>query len=629
MNLTHGRIISAAMLVLSTAGSVASAADPAFVYRDSDSLTISVSTNLAAHLTSAGYAPTVSVDSGGLPALTGFKQVWDVRYLVALTGGDQASYLGYLQGGGTLFLMGENAGFATRNNTVLSFISAAGGGTLTFVSPNNNQTVQGSFATTPNSVPTVSYLGAGGFTNAGNGTCITKDGSNQCTAIAFGVGTLANASSGALISVLDVNFLDGTAGATFSAFIDNLIAYLAAQSAIAAGGPASGFVSVSNEITHGVATTLDQIAVAPTIDIQMAEAIGSLNSLSPEQRAVALNRLTPVANNALAKLGSASLDAGLSTVAGRLEAIRNSDDLSWAAPSSEKMILAAAGPMSGLLDQKELRHSVWGKIFGADTRQDAMDGFAGYKASTWGLTFGADTRLTEATLVGGALTYASTNLDQRDFLSGSGNDLDSYQATGYASQDFGAWYLEGMLAYGQQRYKSHRDTMISGVAAANYDGDMWAARIVAGLPLPFGEKMVVTPFASLEYNRMTQDGYQESGAGALDLRVDSNSAERVRSGLGVRLAGETDIGHSTVRPSIHIQWLHDFKNDGIATTANFTGGGAAFTTPGQKIADDSGNIGGSLLFVVAKNTAVSVNYDYEGSSGFRSQTGQLIAQMWF
>jgi outer membrane autotransporter protein len=616
------------LFALGIATSVASAAPTAFVEHATDGLSLDVNGNLVTHLTNAGY--TTTSNTGVLPTLTGFTQAWDLRYNTALSGGDQSSYLGYLQGGGTLFLMGENTGFATRNNTILSFIATAGGGTLTIPSnAANHQTVLGAIATTPNSVPSVDYLASGGFANAGTGTCITRDVSNACAAIAFGAGTLANASHGALISILDVNFLQTNAGANFSNFIDNLIAYLAAQSAIAAGGGASGFVSVSNETTHGVASVLDDLAVAPTIDVQMALAIGSLNALPSEQRATALKRLTPFANNALAVLGSGALEASLSTVAGRLEGIRNADTLAWADTGNEKMLLAAAEPMSGLLDQKELRHAVWGKIFGADTRQDAMDGFAGYKASTWGLTLGADTRVAEGTVVGAAFTYASTNLDQRDFMSGSGNDLDSYQATAYASHDFGVWYLEAMLAYAQQRYDSHRDTGISGTAMAKYDGDLWGARLIAGMPYVLSEKMVLTPFASLEYSRMTQDGYQESGAGALDLNVASNSAERVRSGLGVRLAGELDLGHTSVRPSIHIQWLHDFKNDGIATTANFTGGGAAFTTPGQKIAEDSGNIGGSLLFMVAKNTAISINYDYEGSSGFRSQTGQLIGQMWF
>lgn len=618
------------LLALGAASSFAVPADTAFVYYNSSEAPMvgNIQTNLGNALTSSGYATTLTNDSDALPTLTAFKQVWDIRggSAYALTDPQKSSYLSYLQGGGTLFLMGENTGYGpARNASLISFITAAGGGTPVIGSALNSQTVQAPVATTPNTLSTVSYAGAGGFTSTGNGICLTKDNNNSCTAVAFGGGTLSNATAGALVSVLDVNFL-GT-GYINTAFVDNLIAYLAVANQPSA--PTTTFVPVSNRITGGVGATLDGVLAASVVDVDMAAAVGSLSSLSDSQRAIAMNRLTPAANNSLARLGSGAMMAGLSSIAGRLEGIRNAGALAWAEPDNKKMTLAAAGPMTGLLEMKELRHGVWGKIFGGETRQDAKDGFAGYKANTWGMTLGADTRLDQGTVVGGAFTYAATNLDQRDFLSGSGNDLQNFQLTGYTNHDFGIWYLEGLLSYGQQRYKSHRNTNVTGVAKANYDGDMLAARASAGRPFVVGEKLVVTPFASMEYNRMTQDSYQENGAGPLNLRVNEASAERVRSGVGVRLAGETNWGSSQVRPSVHVQWLHDYKNDGISTTSTFTGGGAAFATPGQKIARDTGNIGGSLLFSVAKNAALSVHYDYEGASGFSNQTGQVIGQWWF
>jgi len=613
------------LLVLSTTSSIA-LADDAFVHHDGSGLGIDISSNLATHLTNASYNTTVG--SAGLPILDGFKQVWDARFSNAtpLTGGEQSSYLSYLQGGGTLFLMGENSSFATRNNSVIAFIAAAGGGTLTFASPLGHQTVQGSIATTPNNVPTVDYLGAGAFTNAGTGTCITKDSGDKCTAIAFGAGRLANASHGALISVLDVNFLQGSAGANFSAFVDNLIAYLAVQSAIGASG---GFVPISNQVTRGVATVLDDLAVAPSVDAGMAQAIGALGNLPAGLQPDALGRLTPAANSALFRLGSNAMDAGLSSVAGRLEGVRNAGILGWTETSNRNTVVAAAGPVTGLLEPVPWRDGVWGKIFGGDTRQGAAEGYAGYKAATWGLTLGADRRLSEGTVLGGAFTYAATNLNQRDFMSGSGNDLQSFQATAYASHDFGPWYLEAMLAYAKQRYRSHRETGLTGVAKADYDGDMWGTRIVAGKPYAISETLVTTPFVSLEYTHLRQDGYRENGAGPLDLTVGSTAADRARSGVGIALAGETQWGRVKVRPSIRIQWLHDFIDNGINTTASFAGGGAAFVTPGQKLPKDSGAVGGSLMFAVSRNAAVSILYDYEGANGYRNETARILAQVWF
>jgi len=62
-----------------------------------------------------------------------------------------------------MFVMGENSGFATRNNSVLALIAAAGGGTLTFTTPNATQTVVAPF-TGPNPVASLFYLAPGGVT---------------------------------------------------------------------------------------------------------------------------------------------------------------------------------------------------------------------------------------------------------------------------------------------------------------------------------------------------------------------------------------------------------------------------------------------------------------------------------
>lgn len=624
------RLRQTAACALLAMGAASAFADNAHIFYDTDGDSTAANTGLTTLLTGAGYTVTNQV---GVPAgtnLSGNAQVWDIRVYSSgtLSSPDQATYLGYLQGGGALFLMGENSAFMARNNSIISFVTLAGGGTAVFSAPTSNtQTIQGSVATSPNSISTVSFAGAGALSSVGTGTCLTKDAGNKCVAVGYGHNKLANATGGTLVVVMDVNFLQPTylTGNT-QLFAQNLIAYLESG-----GGPATGgaFVPVSSKVTNGVGATLDGLVGASVIQADMAATVGALGQLDDAHRATAMSRLTPAANNSLSRLGAGAVSYGLSNVAGRLEGVRNAGALAWSEPSIEKMVVATNGPISGLVEGKALRHGFWGKAFGADTRQDSQDGFAGYGASTWGLTMGADTRLLQGTVVGAAVSYAKTTLDQRDFLTGSGNEVDNYQVIGYANHDFGTWYVDGMLSYGQQRYKSHRDTNVTGVAKANYDGDMTSVRVAAGKPLQLNEKLTATPFASLEYSRMTQNGYQENGASVLNLTVSATSAERTRSGLGVSLAGEANWGSTRVHPAIHVQWLHDFNNDGISTTSSFAGGGAAFATPGQKIDSDLGNIGGSLSFSVTKNASLSLRYDYEGSPQYHNQTGQIIGQLWF
>jgi hypothetical protein len=129
-----------------------------------------------------------------------------------------------------MFVMGENSGFASRNNSVLSLIDAAGGGTLGFATPSSTQTVNAPF-TGSNPVSQITYLAPGGVgTNApGTGMFITQDQSGLGTGLAFGLGTLANAPAGALTSIFDVNFMQLNADQNSQNLTANLINFVGGE----------------------------------------------------------------------------------------------------------------------------------------------------------------------------------------------------------------------------------------------------------------------------------------------------------------------------------------------------------------------------------------------------------------
>jgi hypothetical protein len=170
--------------------------------------TSAVTNNLTALHMAAGNTVTVVSD---IPvSLAGFSQVWDVSFdnNAALTVADRGQYLSFLQGGGGLFLMGENSNFMSRNNSVLAMINDAGGGVIAFNGCFDGvETVRAPF-TGPNAVAQVNYAASGCFTGTGTGDWITARADNSLGAgLAFGVGDLANAAAGALTTILDVNFM--------------------------------------------------------------------------------------------------------------------------------------------------------------------------------------------------------------------------------------------------------------------------------------------------------------------------------------------------------------------------------------------------------------------------------------
>lgn len=169
---------------------------------------------------------TVTVVSGVPVDLSSFDQVWDIRFSngLAITSPQEAQFVSFLQGGGGMFVMGENSSFMTRNNSVLSLIAAAGGGSLSYVTPGQTQTVNAPFDM-PNAVSTFTYLAAGGVTSPGTGKYITSVGT-QGSGVAWGVGDLANAPLGALTVIFDVNFMQGNVGINQQNLVKNLIGFI-------------------------------------------------------------------------------------------------------------------------------------------------------------------------------------------------------------------------------------------------------------------------------------------------------------------------------------------------------------------------------------------------------------------
>ena len=164
----------------------------------------------------------------------------------------QGEYISFLQSGGGLFTMGEKASFATRNDSVIALIAAAGGGSLTYVVPGDAQTVNAPF-TGPNAVSTIQYLAAGGTTNSGTGQFITSN-ANGGSGVAFGVGQLANAPKGALTAIFDVNFLQTSANCESQQLTKNLIGFIGGQVAPGVPEPATLAMMLIGFGLVGVAT---------------------------------------------------------------------------------------------------------------------------------------------------------------------------------------------------------------------------------------------------------------------------------------------------------------------------------------------------------------------------------------
>jgi hypothetical protein len=174
-----------------------------------------IAQSVAGRETSLGFLTQVVTSYSLLNALTRdqmnkFSHIWDIGYHTRPNDSAKAKYIQYLQDGGALFLLGENVYFDERDQWICDVISAAGGGTENI---RYDYTGLGTYGETvspefllANGRSDVTYYAPNYFTSYGTGTPVSN-GPNGPSAVIWKTGSLGNATAGAIVSVLDINFI--------------------------------------------------------------------------------------------------------------------------------------------------------------------------------------------------------------------------------------------------------------------------------------------------------------------------------------------------------------------------------------------------------------------------------------
>ena len=171
-------------------------------------------TNVGSRLTTEGH--TVTYSTGGVPTdVSSYQQIWDLRYSNAYSSTEVTVLDNFVKNGGFLMMNGENSGFASRNNSIATVVSTAGGGTLTFGSGSNSYHVINSKFTD----------NTGTVTGAAGSSLINSKGQYVFKYIQYGAGDVIGAMiwqaadlgsgyTGAIFVTADINMWDSTYGST-------------------------------------------------------------------------------------------------------------------------------------------------------------------------------------------------------------------------------------------------------------------------------------------------------------------------------------------------------------------------------------------------------------------------------
>lgn len=430
------------------------------------------------------------------------------------------------------------------------------------------------------------------------------------------VGTLANVTdnSFAIDTTVKTNALNGNL--TVTADRSGGGAYAINQDYANKSGTVGNFSNNAAAVIAGLAAagtqTGDMVQVIQKLEIN---SFGYGNTAS--NLATQVKRLAPVANASLSQASFGATNLTTSTIDGRMSSLRGDN-------------LASADGTGISAGDAAKSNAFWLKGYGSMANQNASGQYDGYKFNTGGLAMGADTRLNADGLIGLAISDASTKVDQQGFRLGDSTTIKSVQLTGYGSYNLSReLYIDGSLSYTGNKHNGNRATAVGRTAQASYNGNQLMARLGAGYRIALEGKTVFTPLVSVESSHLNTNAYTETGAGALNLAVGSQSLNRSRLGLGGRLSTEAESNGTIYRPELSAMLFHDAGALTKDTTATFTGGGASFTTPGADAVRNTVDIGAGVAITTGKDSSVLVQYDYATHSGYHAQTVQATGRWAF
>ncbi len=276
----------------------------------------------------------------------------------------------------------------------------------------------------------------------------------------------------------------------------------------------------------------------------------------------------------------------------------------------------------------ENRWGVWAQAYGIFGSMKSVDDVRSFDSDSGGFLLGIDYRWSDR-FVAGFYTGYQGSKNRHD--GGGHTEINAARFGAYATFDSGTgFYANGVLGGGFSDYNSRRTIefgSLNRVARSNPKGGEFTAMLGSGYDWTMGG-FVFGPTASAQYTYVNINGFEESGAGALNLRLNNLEAHSLRSSLGVRIAYPWQIaGGAILTPELRASWQHEFLNDSRLLTGSLDAGGSpgffyTTTAPGR----DSfyGSVGVNLQFGVRWSTNLFYHLN-AGNGRYRSHmvTGGL------
>lgn len=260
--------------------------------------------------------------------------------------------------------------------------------------------------------------------------------------------------------------------------------------------------------------------------------------------------------------------------------------------------------------------SVWMRPIAVSIDQGTRDSVRGYDATTTGIAFGGDMPFAgdwgSVYRLGIAGSYARSDLDGKG-VGATALDITGWQASLYGDVTTDLYYVEAFAGVGRSDYDGARQVNFGGLdrrITSSYTGDQMSAGLSAGVPFDLGNRLSLTPEATLDWIRIDTDAYTEQGGGGISLAVEADQVDRLVVGANATLEKAIPVDAGMLYPSARLGIGYDVVGDAAGASVRFIGGGTPFRMEGAEPAPLSSTAGFALSLETGPFT-LGAAYDAE------------------
>lgn len=371
-----------------------------------------------------------------------------------------------------------------------------------------------------------------------------------------------------------------------------------------------------------------------TVDLREAAELG----LDPTQTGVAQSVFGATLQALQSNMALGNEIANLST-AGEFYAAYNQLLPEFAAASRQFVVAnsdGAIGAVGNHLDatrrSPEKPGGVWVQEFAYFADRDLAGLSEQYRGEGFGFTGGIDRAVGPFHAVGLNFGFASTEIED---VVGVDEPLDvtSVLAGLYAGFASGNLGIDAYVGGGLNQFEQNRRIRVGnyfGDSSGEWDGTHLSGSLRAGYDISLGAKYWARPVISLDYLRLSEDAYEESGDLGVALAVEQRTSE-LGSVSGLLNFGAEFNGRRTwIRPSIRIGYRNEFLSDPVLTSYRFAGINNA--TLAQTTSADFPSSGILVGFSIAAGSdfsSVGFDFDSDIRDGFIRHTGRIVVRLLF